>query len=90
MANQLGKMYICTKCNSQVIVTKGGLVFAGCGDTAVHAIDKSNGKDLWTYTLPRRTTATPATYIGNDGRQYVVIATGTGTDAVLTAFALPH
>ena len=24
MANQLGKMYVCTKCNSQVIVTKGG------------------------------------------------------------------
>jgi desulfoferrodoxin-like iron-binding protein len=24
MANQLGKMYICAKCNSQVIVTKAG------------------------------------------------------------------
>lgn len=24
MANQLGKMYVCTKCGSQVIVTKGG------------------------------------------------------------------
>ena len=24
MANQLGKVYICGKCNSQVIVTKGG------------------------------------------------------------------
>lgn len=24
MANQLGKMYICKKCNSQVIVTKAG------------------------------------------------------------------
>ena len=24
MANQLGKMYLCGKCNSQVIVTKGG------------------------------------------------------------------
>jgi desulfoferrodoxin-like iron-binding protein len=24
MANQLGKVYICTKCASQVIVTKGG------------------------------------------------------------------
>jgi quinoprotein glucose dehydrogenase len=73
-----------------VIVTKGGLVFAGCGDTAVHAIDKATGKDLWTYSLPRRTTATPATYIGADGRQYVVIATGNGADAVLIAFALPR
>src|SRR5262245_19872467 len=24
MANQLGKMYVCAKCGSQVIVTKGG------------------------------------------------------------------
>ena len=24
MANQLGKMYVCSKCSSQVIVTKGG------------------------------------------------------------------
>jgi desulfoferrodoxin-like iron-binding protein len=24
MANQLGKMYICSKCGSQVIVTKSG------------------------------------------------------------------
>jgi desulfoferrodoxin-like iron-binding protein len=24
MPNQLGKMYICTKCNAQVIVTKAG------------------------------------------------------------------
>jgi desulfoferrodoxin-like iron-binding protein len=24
MANQLGKMYICSKCGSQVIVTKAG------------------------------------------------------------------
>ncbi len=24
MANQLGKVYICAKCGSQVIVTKGG------------------------------------------------------------------
>jgi quinoprotein glucose dehydrogenase len=72
-----------------VIVTKGGLLFAGCGDTAFHAIDKTTGKDLWTYPLPRRTTATPATYMGADQRQYVVIATGNGSDAVLMAFALP-
>ena len=24
MPNQLGKMYVCSKCNAQVIVTKGG------------------------------------------------------------------
>jgi hypothetical protein len=32
MANQLGKIYICVKCNSQVIVTKGGAgVLKCCG-----------------------------------------------------------
>jgi hypothetical protein len=28
------------------------------------------------------------TYVAGDGRQYVVIATGAGSDAVLVAFAL--
>ena len=30
MANQLGKMYVCTKCGSQVIVTKGGVGTLKC------------------------------------------------------------
>ena len=30
MANQLGKMYVCRKCNSQVIVTKGGVGTLKC------------------------------------------------------------
>jgi quinoprotein glucose dehydrogenase len=69
------------------IVTKGGLIFAGGGDEALHAIDKKTGEDLWTYVLPRRTTGTPMTYIAPNGRQYVVIATGSGPDATLVAFA---
>jgi quinoprotein glucose dehydrogenase len=59
-----------------VIVTKGGLVFAGCGDAAFHAIDKATGHERWTFPLPRRVTATPMTYRAKDGRQYVVVATG--------------
>jgi len=70
------------------IATKGGLIFAGGGDSALYAIDKSTGEELWTYPLPRRTTGTPMTYLGPDGRQYVVIATGSGSDATLVAFAL--
>lgn len=32
MANQLGKMYLCSKCGAQVIVTKGGTgVIKCCG-----------------------------------------------------------
>jgi desulfoferrodoxin len=34
MANQLGKVYICGKCGSQVIVTKGGTgALKCCGAT---------------------------------------------------------
>lgn len=71
-----------------VIVTKGGIVFAGSGDRALHAIDKATGADLWTFPLPRVVDGTPITYLGTDGRQYVVVATGSGTDAMLMAFSL--
>jgi desulfoferrodoxin-like iron-binding protein len=30
MANQLGKVYVCGKCGSQVIVTKGGTGAVKC------------------------------------------------------------
>ncbi len=72
------------------IVTKGGIVFAGGGDTAFHAVDKKSGEDLWTYPLPARTTGTPMTYSTASGRQFVVIATGSGDQATLVAFALPR
>ena len=71
------------------IVTKGGLIFAGGGDTALHAVDCANGQDLWSYPLGRRTTATPMTYRTESGRQFVAIASGNGRDATLTAFTLP-
>jgi len=70
------------------IVTKGGVIFAGGGDTALWAFDASNGKELWSVPIGRRTTATPMTYeVG--GKQFVVIASGNGRDATLSAFAIP-
>lgn len=30
MANQVGKRYQCTKCNTEMIVTKGGTGSLGC------------------------------------------------------------
>jgi quinoprotein glucose dehydrogenase len=71
-----------------VIVTKGGLIFAGGGDPAFHAIDKDTGEDLWTYPLTERTAGTPMTYSLVNGRQFVVIAIGSGEQAALVAFAL--
>ena len=70
------------------LVTKGGLVFIGGGDMALHAVDKSTGTDVWSYPLSQRTTSTPSTYRTANGRQFIVIACGNGPDASLVAFAL--
>jgi quinoprotein glucose dehydrogenase len=74
--------------NSGAIVTKSGLIFVGGGDSAMHAVDIKDGHDLWTGALGRRASGTPMTYLSPDGRQLVVIATGQGRDARLTAFAI--
>jgi quinoprotein glucose dehydrogenase len=70
------------------IVTRGGLVFVGGGSDSLHAFDKADGRELWSYQLPQPTTGTPMTYRTSSGRQFVVIATGRGPDASLVAFAL--
>jgi quinoprotein glucose dehydrogenase len=69
------------------IVTKSGVLFVGGGDMALHAVDKKNGEDIWTYPFPRRTSGTPMTFM-YQGKQYVVIATGSGSESTLIAFAL--
>ena len=73
---------------SGAIVTKGGLIFVGGGDVAVHAVSTADGRDLWTYDFGRRTMATPMTYRTSSGKQFVVIASGVGRDARLTAFGM--
>jgi quinoprotein glucose dehydrogenase len=83
--------------NGGTIATAGGLVFVGATDDArFRAFDAKSGKELWTVKLGGAAHATPSTYFGRDGRQYVVIiGTGGGlldaplTDDSVTAFALP-
>jgi quinoprotein glucose dehydrogenase len=59
------------------IVTAGGLVLAaGTLDPSIYAFDVSTGKQLWRGTLPTSARATPMTYRGADGRQFVVISAG--------------
>jgi quinoprotein glucose dehydrogenase len=77
------------------IATAGGLVFiAATPDKALRAFDIETGKKLWEAELPAGGKATPMTYAGRDGRQYVVImAAGDGdsfgrSDEVV-AFGLP-
>jgi quinoprotein glucose dehydrogenase len=82
--------------NGGTIATAGGLVFVGATDDArFRAFDAKTGKELWTFKLGGAAEATPMTYQGKDGRQYVVIAaTGGGffnnpvTDDSVMAFAL--
>jgi quinoprotein glucose dehydrogenase len=71
-----------------VLATAAGLVFAGGGDAAFHAIDGATGAELWQSPLPRRANGTPMTYRSRAGRQFVVVATGGGEDAALLAFAM--
>lgn len=79
------------------IVTAGDLVFVAATDDArFRAFDASTGAELWTVRLPASAHATPMTYRGKDGKQYVVIVSTGGSflntpivsDAV-TAYALP-
>ena len=59
------------------IATAGGLVFvAATPDRSLRAFDIETGREMWMATLPAGGKATPMTYRGRDGRQYVVIAAG--------------
>lgn len=72
-----------------VIVTKGGLVIGGGGaDNAIHALDASTGKAIWKLQLPRAVSATPMTYRTKSGRQFIVVATGSGNTAALVALSV--
>jgi glucose dehydrogenase len=62
------------------IATASGLVFiAATNDHRFRAFDATNGAELWVTELPAGGHATPVTYMGKDGRQYVVIAASGGT-----------
>ncbi len=75
---------------SGAIVTKGGLVFVGGGDEALYAFDKRTGREIWSGELTERSSATPMTYQASSGRQFVLIATGSGASQELVAFATPE
>ena len=72
------------------IVTRGGLVFAGGGEDALYAFDKRTGREVWSAPLTERSAATPMTYQTRGGRQFVLIATGSGANQELVAFATPE
>lgn len=78
------------------MATAGGIVFEGSTlDKRLRAFDARSGRLLWSAPLPFSSPATPMTYLGADGRQYLVIAAGGHTKLLdsrgetLVAFALP-
>ncbi len=75
---------------NSMLVTQSGLVFIGGGDPYLYAFDKKTGRELSRVATPGRTSGNPMTYRTKSGRQFIVIATGSGADAALVAFALPR
>jgi glucose dehydrogenase len=78
------------------IATAGGLVFIGATvDGKFRAFESKTGKLLWEANVDAPAHSVPSTYIGADGRQYVVIPAGGGgflqgpTGDSIIAFALP-
>ena len=69
-----------------VIVTGGGVLFVGStDDNRFRAIDAKTGRQLWVTKLDRRANASPMTYQGAHGKQYVAIV---ATDTI-AVFSLP-
>jgi quinoprotein glucose dehydrogenase len=78
------------------IVTRGGVAFlSGTLDYYVRGYDLETGAEIWRARLPAGGQATPSTYMGSDGRQYLVVVAGghgsTGTKAgdFIIGYALP-
>jgi quinoprotein glucose dehydrogenase len=96
-AKDMGAASLCP-----TLATRGGLVFAAVSDDRFYAHDSATGKLLWQIKMPASSDAGPMTFMGKDGRQYVVIAAGGPGNAhrtsprenalyhqILIAFALP-
>jgi len=78
---------------AQVITTRT-LVIYGTGrggggpEPRLHAVDKATGREVAALSIPSKTSAVPMTFM-HKGRQYIVFATGSGSNASLVALRLP-
>jgi quinoprotein glucose dehydrogenase len=79
------------------IATASGLLFIGAtNDAHFRAFDSESGKLLWETRLEASAHSIPSTYVGKDGRQYVVVPAGGGSflgspaGSKVVAFALPE
>ncbi len=72
------------------IVTRSGLLFVTGGGQVLYALDAKDGRTVWQHDFERVAYSVPMTYATRDGRQFVVIATGAGTNAELVAFTISN
>jgi alcohol dehydrogenase (cytochrome c) len=63
---------------SAVLPTAGGLVFAGSWDRWFRAYDDTTGAILWSVRTNSAVNGFPISYAVN-GKQYIAVATGTGS-----------
>jgi quinoprotein glucose dehydrogenase len=62
------------------ITTAGNLIFIGATiDRKFRAFDARDGRVLWSDDLPASAHGTPTTYMGRDGKQYVVVGANGGS-----------
>jgi quinoprotein glucose dehydrogenase len=81
---------------AQVINTRT-LVIYGTGRSGgapnatpeLYALDKMTGKQVGAVQIPSKTSAVPMTFM-HDGKQYIVFATGVGSNTSLVALTLPR
>jgi len=78
------------------IATASGLIFVGAtNDRRFRAFESRTGKQVWEVELEASAHTVPMTFLGKDGRQYVVTAAGGGSylaspsGSKFVAFALP-
>ena len=68
------------------MVTKSGLVVIGGGDSYFYAFETRTGREVWRTRIPYPNSANPMTYRTRSGRQFIVVATGSGAENRLIAY----
>ncbi len=78
------------------IIGSGLAFFGSAMDHNLYALDTATGETVWKDEMPVGATAAPISYVGADGRQYIVISAGGSSYATpdrrgdyVIAYALP-